>query len=72
MGGSLDLLARHFPDSRLRLDEIGDLFGENGFGPISQLVTGGIEGLLFGGCIVGAMTIARRRVTGDGRQTDPA
>ncbi|HVJ02860.1 MAG TPA: transcriptional regulator, partial [Sphingomonas sp.] len=28
MGGSLDLLARHFPGSRLRLDPIGRLFGE--------------------------------------------
>jgi DNA-binding winged helix-turn-helix (wHTH) protein len=60
MGGSLDLLARSFPDSRLRLDQIGGLFGESGFGPISQIVTGGMEGALFGGCIVGAMIIARR------------
>ena len=61
MGGSLALLARDFPGSRLRLDRIGGLFGENGFGPVSQIVTGGLEGALFGGCIVGAMTIARRR-----------
>jgi hypothetical protein len=59
MGGSLDLLARSFPDSRLRLDQIGTLFEESGFGPVSQLVTGALEGALFGGCIVGAMTIAR-------------
>lgn len=64
MGGSLDLLARHFPGSRLRLDQIGSLFGESGFGPISQVVTGGVEGLLFGGCIAGAMIIARRGLTG--------
>jgi DNA-binding winged helix-turn-helix (wHTH) protein len=60
MGGSLDLLAGSFSDSRLRLDPIGGLFAENGFGPISQAVTGGLEGLLFGGCIVGAMILARR------------
>jgi len=60
MGGSLDLLARRFPESRLSLDPIGAVFGETGFGPISQAVTGGIEGLLFGGCVVGAMTLARR------------
>jgi DNA-binding winged helix-turn-helix (wHTH) protein len=29
MGGSLDLLARQFPGSRLRLDQIGALFGED-------------------------------------------
>lgn len=60
MGGSLALLARDFPGSRLRLDRIGALFGEDGFGPISQIVTGGLEGALFGGCIVGATIIARR------------
>jgi DNA-binding winged helix-turn-helix (wHTH) protein len=65
MGGSLDLLARSFPGSRLRLDQIGGLFGESGFGPVSQIVTGGLEGLLFGACIVGAMTIARRSLSGN-------
>ena len=66
MGGSLDLLAVHFPNSRLRLDPIGGLFGENGFGPVSQIVTGGLEGALFGGCIVGAMMIARRSLGANG------
>jgi len=65
MGGSLDLLARSFPNSRLRLDPIGGLFGEKEFGPISQIATGAMEGLLFGGCIVGAMLIARRNLSGD-------
>ena len=64
MGGSLDLLARHFPQSRLRLDEVGQLFGESGFGPISRAVTGGLEGALFGACVVGAMILARRRLYG--------
>jgi DNA-binding winged helix-turn-helix (wHTH) protein len=64
MGGSLDLLAREFPDSRLRLDPLGGLFGESGFGPVSQIVTGGLEGALFGGCIVGAMILARRSLGG--------
>ncbi len=62
MAGSLDLLARSFPDSRLRLDPIGALFGEKGFGPISDVVTAGLEGALFGGCVVGAMIVARRTV----------
>jgi hypothetical protein len=58
MGGSLDLLARSFPGSRLRLDAIGALLGEQGFGRISQLATGALEGLLFGAFITGAMMLA--------------
>jgi DNA-binding winged helix-turn-helix (wHTH) protein len=64
MAGSLDLLARSFPDSRLRLDPIGGLFGEAGFGPVSQVVTGALEGALFGGCVVAAMIVARRTFSG--------
>jgi DNA-binding winged helix-turn-helix (wHTH) protein len=60
LGGSLDLLERSFPASRLRLDRIGAIFGESGFGPISQAVTGALEGALFGACVVGMMAIARR------------
>jgi hypothetical protein len=48
------------PHSRLSLDHIGGWFGESGFGPVAQSVTGGIEGLLFGGCIAGAMILAAR------------
>ena len=61
MGGSLDLLARRFPGSQLRLDQIGALFGERAFGPLSQALTGALEGMLFGACVVGAMLLARRR-----------
>ena len=64
MAGSLDLLATQFPDSRLRLDEIGDLFGENGLGTISQIVTGGLEGALFAACVGAAMGLARRELEG--------
>jgi DNA-binding winged helix-turn-helix (wHTH) protein len=66
MGGSLDLLTRSFPGSQLRLDQIGGLFGEEGFGPAAQIATGGLEGALFGGCIVGAMILARRSLSGNG------
>ncbi|HEY8433373.1 MAG TPA: transcriptional regulator [Sphingomicrobium sp.] len=60
MLGSLDLLARTFPDSRLRLEPIGGLFGESGFGPVTQLVTSCLEGALFSACVVGAMVLAQR------------
>ncbi len=60
MGGSLDLLARSMPGSRLRLDAIGGVFGEADFGAISRVVTGGIEGGLFAACIVGGMWLVQR------------
>ena len=60
MGGSLDLLARSFPNSRLRLDALSALFGEQAYGPITQFVTGALEGALFSACVAAAMVLARR------------
>ena len=62
MAGSLDLLARTMPGSRLRLDQLGGLFGEAGFGRVTQVATGGLEGALFSACVVGAMMVARRQL----------
>ena len=61
MGGSLDLLADQFPGSSLRLDHLGGLFGEVGFGPVSRTGTAALEGLLFGAGVAFAMTLTRRR-----------
>lgn len=58
MGGSLALLAAEFPGSRIAL---AGLFGEEGFGPVSQAVTAALEGGLFAGCVVVAMLLAKRR-----------
>ncbi|HWK36375.1 transcriptional regulator [Sphingomonas sp.] len=58
MGGSLDLISHGFAGSRLRLDAIGALFREPGFGLASQAATGALEGALFAGCVVGAMMLA--------------
>jgi len=62
LGGSLDLLARGFPNSQLRLDTLGALFGETSFGPVSHTLTAAMEGALFAGCLVGGMMLARRRL----------
>jgi DNA-binding winged helix-turn-helix (wHTH) protein len=64
MSGSLDLLARHFPESHLRLDRLGSLFGEAGLGPITRVMTSALEGSLFGGCIVQAMMLVRQQRPG--------
>jgi len=70
-GGSLDQLAQQFQPSRLSLDGIGRLFGEDGFGLISRTVTGGLEGLLFAACLVGAMGLAAR-ITPETTKAGPA
>jgi len=62
MGGSLDLLSRTFPGSRLHLDQLGAMVGESGFGPICQTVSGALEGGLFAACVVGAMIVADRNM----------
>lgn len=62
MGGSLDLLATSFPDSRLRMDRVGQLFGESDFGPVTHVVTSGLEGALFSACLVGGMVLAAKRL----------
>jgi hypothetical protein len=60
MGGSLASLADAFPDSRLRLDGIGGMFGETSFGPVSQTVTAGLEAALFASLVVAAMVLVSR------------
>lgn len=52
MSRSLHALIQNFPESRLRLDAIGALFGENGFGTLSQLAIGTLEAALFAGFVV--------------------
>jgi DNA-binding winged helix-turn-helix (wHTH) protein len=60
MLGSLELLAHGFPGSRLRLEQISRPFGESDFGPVTQLVSAGLEGALFSACIALAMLWATR------------
>jgi DNA-binding winged helix-turn-helix (wHTH) protein len=61
LGGSIYELARLLPQSRLRFDQIGGFFGESGFGPISQIVTAGLEGMLFAAGVTAAILLAQRQ-----------
>ena len=62
MAGSLDLLSRTFPDSRLHLGQLGALVGEQGLGIVSQMISGALEGCLFAACVVGATIVADRTI----------
>ncbi|HKP13201.1 MAG TPA: HEAT repeat domain-containing protein, partial [Blastocatellia bacterium] len=59
--GSLEIVARLFANSQMRLDALAPVFGEVHFGRTTQLILGAIEGLLFGiGMSSGIETAARR------------
>lgn len=57
LGGSLDLLSTSFVESRLQLETFGLLFGELHFGRATEVALGGVEGLLFCSCVVGALAL---------------
>jgi hypothetical protein len=61
MGGSLAALEAQFPAARLELGHLGALFGETTFGVISQAVTAGLEGALFGAAMVLALRVEQQR-----------
>jgi hypothetical protein len=63
MGGSLVLLGQTFPDSRLRLDQAGAMLGDQGFGRLSQMVSGAFEGAIFCACVVAATILAERSLS---------
>jgi hypothetical protein len=71
MGGSLALLAERFPGSRLRLDRLTGVFGEQGFGPVTQGITGALEGAVFAVGVVAAMAIVARGLDGGRSGEEP-
>ncbi|HWJ37153.1 MAG TPA: winged helix-turn-helix domain-containing protein [Sphingomicrobium sp.] len=60
--GSLALLEREFPASRLRIDQIGRLFGENDLGATTRIVSCALEGALFTSFVLVAMTYVQRQL----------
>ncbi|HWC76052.1 MAG TPA: HEAT repeat domain-containing protein, partial [Blastocatellia bacterium] len=58
--GSLEIVARSFADSQIRLDPLAPLFGEGHFGKTTQVIFGAIEGLLFGGGLAAGMELLTR------------
>jgi DNA-binding winged helix-turn-helix (wHTH) protein len=68
--GSLEIVARLFANSQMRLDTLAPVFGEVHFGRTTQLIMGAIEGLLFGvGTMSGIEAAARRNPAEAGLKT---
>ncbi|MCI0692911.1 winged helix-turn-helix domain-containing protein [candidate division KSB1 bacterium] len=57
---SLELIARSFANSQIRMEPVAPFFGEVHFGRTTQIALGAIEGMLFGGCLVGGMELLAR------------
>jgi DNA-binding winged helix-turn-helix (wHTH) protein len=58
--GSLEIVARSFADSQMRLEPLAPFFGEVHFGQTTQIIFGAIEGLIFGaGMTAGIEAFAR-------------
>ncbi len=58
--GSLEIIARLFADSQLRMDRIASYFGEGHFGRTTQIVFGALEGLMFGAGASSGLELASR------------
>ena len=70
MAGSLEKLAEAFGDSRIGLDRIATMFGEQSFGPLSLAFTTAFEAMLFVTMVVAAIRLwpdgsTQRTRTGD-------
>lgn len=59
--GSLEILARSFADSQIGMEPLAAFFGEGHFGRTTQVVLGAVEGLMFGGGMMGGMWVAEGR-----------
>jgi DNA-binding winged helix-turn-helix (wHTH) protein len=56
---SLEIVARMFANSQIRMDPLAPLFGEVHFGQTTQVVMGALEGLLFGAGVASGIELAR-------------
>jgi len=57
---SLEIVAKLFANSQIRMDPLAPLFGEVHFGQTTQIVMGALEGLLFGAGVASGIEASRR------------
>ena len=57
---SLEIVAKLFANSQIRMDPLAPLFGEVHFGQTTQIVMGAIEGMLFGAGVAGGIEVSSR------------
>jgi DNA-binding winged helix-turn-helix (wHTH) protein len=64
---SLEIVARMFANSQIRMDPLAPLFGEVHFGQTTQIVMGALEGLLFGAGVASGIEASGRAEKADVR-----
>jgi hypothetical protein len=64
---SLEIVARMFANSQIRMDPLAPLFGEVHFGQTTQIVMGAMEGLLFGAGVASGIEASGRADKADVR-----
>ncbi len=60
--GSIEVIARSFSQSQIRMETLARLFGEVHYGTMSRLFVVGIEGFLFGGLLIAGLYLFLNRV----------
>lgn len=58
--GSLEIVAKLFTNSQIRMEPLAPFFGEVHFGHTSQIISGAIEGLLFGAGVMSGIELLAR------------
>ena len=58
--GSLEIVAQLFANSQIRMEPLAPYFGEVHFGHTSQIISGAIEGLLFGAGVMSGIEFFAR------------
>lgn len=58
---SLEIVGRMFANSQISMDPLASFFGEGHFGQTTQIVLGGLEGLLFGAGVASGIEIASQK-----------
>ncbi len=67
--GSLEIVAQMFTNSQIRMDPLAPYFGEVHFGHTSQIISGAIEGLLFGAGVMSGIEFSARADSEDADST---
>ena len=58
---SLEIVGRMFANSQISMDPLASFFGEGHFGQTTQVVLGGLEGLLFGAGVAAGIEMATQK-----------